>query len=172
MAVRSEAWSRCGGFDADFFAHMEEIDLCWRFHRLGYRVTFIPQSTVYHVGGGALPYNSPYKTYLNFRNSIYLLYKNLPDRNFSSLIFFRKILDGVAALFFLFRGDAKSFSAVVKAHIDAARSKKRLREKRGIIKASGNSENVGLILNKSIVFEFYIKRHRTYNSMNPKFRSL
>jgi len=172
MAVRSESWKKCGGFDADFFAHMEEIDLCWRFHRLGYRVTFIPHSSVYHVGGGALPYNSPYKTYHNFRNSIYLLYKNLPDRNFSSLIFFRKILDGAAALFFLLRGDTKSFSAVWKAHRDVARSKKRLMEKREMIKASGNNEESGLILNKSIVFEFYIKGHKTFNSMNPKFRSL
>ncbi len=168
MAVRSQAWKKCGGFDADFFAHMEEIDLCWRFHRLGYRVSFIPQSSVFHVGGGALPYNSPFKTYLNFRNSIYLLYKNLPDRNFSSLIFLRKILDGLAALFFLLRGDTKSFRAVWKAHMDAHRSKDLLKEKREIIKASGNNDFAGLILNKSIVFEFYIRGHKTFASLKTK----
>ncbi|HBE42820.1 MAG TPA: glycosyl transferase family 2, partial [Bacteroidales bacterium] len=78
MIVRSEIWKRCGGFDRHFFAHMEEIDLCWRFHKAGYRVAYVPASAVFHIGGGALPYNSPFKTYLNFRNSLFLLYKNLP----------------------------------------------------------------------------------------------
>jgi hypothetical protein len=168
MAVRSEAWKKCGGFDADFFAHMEEIDLCWRFHRSGYRVSFIPQSSVYHVGGGALPYNSPFKTYLNFRNSIYLLYKNLPDRNFSAIMFLRKILDGVASLFFLLKGDAKSFMAVWKAHKDVRMCKNQLIEKRELVKSLGNNEDSGLILNKSVVFEFYIKGHKTFKSMTTK----
>lgn len=172
MAVRSELWKKCGGFDADFFAHMEEIDLCWRFHRLGYRVSFIPESSVYHVGGGALPYNSPFKTYLNFRNSIFLLYKNLPDKNFSSRMFFRKILDGIAALFFLFKGDPKSFSAVWKAHKDARRCKGQLREKRETIKTTGNNEPSKFIVNKSIVFEFYIKGHKTFTSLKTKLSSL
>ncbi len=109
MIVRSDAWKKCGGFDADFFAHMEEIDLCWRFHKAGYRVSYIPESAVYHVGGGALPYNSPFKTYLNFRNSLFLLYKNLPDEKLAQTIMFnRKILDGIAALFFLFKGQFRS----------------------------------------------------------------
>lgn len=165
MAVRSKAWKESGGFDPDFFAHMEEIDLCWRFHKMGYRIKFIPGSTVYHVGGGALPYNSPFKTYLNFRNSIYLLYKNLPDRNFTLRLFMRKILDGVAAILFLFRGDRGSFSAVWKAHRDAGQVRENLLRKREAIKSAGNSEPEGLILNKSIVFEFYIKRNKTYNSI-------
>ncbi len=165
MAVRSTAWKECGGFDPDFFAHMEEIDLCWRFHKLGYRVAFIPGSSVYHVGGGALPYNSPFKTYLNFRNSIYLLYKNLPGRNFMLNIFIRKILDGIASLLFLVRGEPGSFSAVWKAHRDAGKVRDSLVQKRDAIKSAENSNPEGLILNKSIVFEFYIKRHKTYNSI-------
>jgi GT2 family glycosyltransferase len=164
MAVRSEAWEKCGGFDSDFFAHMEEIDLCWRFHRMGYRVSYIPGSRVYHVGGGMLPYSSPFKTYLNFRNSIYLLYKNLPDRNFSTVIFFRKILDGVAALFFLFKGDLASVKAVWKAHRDAAKSVTTLKEKREAVKRSGNNEATGLILNKFVIFEFYIRKNKTFRS--------
>jgi GT2 family glycosyltransferase len=83
---------------------MEEIDLCWRFHKAGYRVSCVPGSFVYHVGGGALPYNSPFKTYLNFRNSLYLLYKNLPGSDLRSVLFKRKILDGIASLFFLVKG--------------------------------------------------------------------
>jgi len=168
MAVRSEAWKKCGGFDADFFAHMEEIDLCWRFHRLGYRISFIPQSSVYHVGGGALPYSSPFKTYLNFRNNIYLLYKNLPDKNFSGLIFFRKILDGVAATFFLLKGDLKNVRSVWNAHRDIRRNKATLIVKREMLKANGNKEAEGLILNKSIIFEFYIKGNKTFSSMKTK----
>ncbi|MCX6333217.1 MAG: glycosyltransferase family 2 protein [Bacteroidia bacterium] len=168
MAVRSDAWKKCGGFDADFFAHMEEIDLCWRFHRMGYKVSFIPQSSVYHIGGGALPYSSPFKTYLNFRNSIYLLYKNLPERNFQWHMFFRKIMDGIAALFFLIKGDVSSFRAVWKAHADARKNIDKLRQKREIIKATGNNVPEDLILNKSIVFEFYIKGHRTFNSLKTK----
>jgi GT2 family glycosyltransferase len=172
MAVRSEAWKKSGGFDADFFAHMEEIDLCWRFHRMGYRISFIPETSVYHVGGGSLPYSSPFKTYLNFRNSIYLLYKNLPDKKFSRLMVTRKFIDGIAAVFFLLKGDFRSVMAVWKAHQDARRIKEKLREKRKAIKATGNSEPEGLILNKSLVFEFYIKRHKTFNSIKMKPGSL
>ncbi len=90
MMVRTEAWKRCGGFDADFFAHMEEIDLCWRFNKAGYRTGFIPGSIVYHVGGGSLAYDSPYKIYLNFRNSLFMLYKNLPDEKLVSVLFIKK----------------------------------------------------------------------------------
>jgi GT2 family glycosyltransferase len=165
MIVRAEAWKRCGGFDADFFAHMEEIDLCWRFHKSGYRVAYIPQSVVYHVGGGALPYDSPFKTYLNFRNSLYLLYKNLPDKNLHRILFTRKILDGIAALFFLVKGEFKSTGAVWKAHMEYYRNIERLKEKRREAGKEGKMDFPGLILNKSIVFEFYIKRIRTFSGM-------
>ena len=165
MMVRSEAWEKCGGFDEDFFAHMEEIDLCWRFHKSGYRVACVPQSVVYHVGGGALPYDSPYKTFLNFRNSLYLLYKNLPDRNLHTKLFRRKILDGVAALFFLIKGEFKSSLAVWKAHMDYYRNIDGLKEKRSKGLNTAKEDFSGLILNKSIVFEFYIKRNRTFSSL-------
>lgn len=165
MVVRADAWKRCGGFDADFFAHMEEIDLCWRFHRSGYRVVYIPQSVVYHFGGGALPYNSPFKTFLNFRNSLYLLYKNLPDRNLHLILFKRKMLDGVAALFFLLKGELKSSLAVWKAHMEYYRNFERLKKKRREAGKEGNKDFTGLILNKNIVFEFYIKRHKTFSSL-------
>jgi GT2 family glycosyltransferase len=169
MAVRADAWKKMNGFDADFFAHMEEIDLCWRFHKAGYRVSFIPDSKVFHVGGGVIPYNSPFKTYLNFRNNLFLIYKNLPEKNFSALFFRRKILDGIAALFFLFKGQFSSVRSVWRAHMDFYKALPVLKEKRKLICASTISEPDSLILNKSIVFEFYIKGHRTFESLKTNF---
>jgi len=165
MAVRSQAWAECGGFDPDFFAHMEEIDLCWRFHKSGYRVSYVPQSVIYHVGGGALPYDSPVKTYLNFRNSLFLLYKNLPDDKLRKILLIRKVLDGIAALFFLVKGQFRSSWSVLKAHIDYYKNSDLLREKRKAVKMLGGHEPEGLLLNKLVVFEFYIRNHRTFESL-------
>lgn len=163
MAVRAEAWRRAGGFDPSFFAHMEEIDLCWRFSKLGYKVTFVPGSVVYHVGGGTLPYSSPRKTYLNFRNSLFMLYKNLPDKDLSVKLFKRKLLDGIAAVMFLLKLDFKSFAAVFNSHIDYYRAKKELKTKREQVKKLDTGADSSVILNKSIVFEFYIRSHKTYD---------
>lgn len=163
MVVRSEAWIRCKGFDEDFFAHMEEVDLCWRFHKCGYRVSYIPDSIVYHVGGGVLPYDSNFKTYLNFRNNLFLLYKNLPDYELQSTIFKRKILDGVAVLMFLIKGRFGNVKAVWKAHHDFNKSLKSLKEKRFRNKELTLAYPGKLILNKSIIFEFYVNRKKTFN---------
>ena len=165
MIVRSEAWKKCGGFDADFFAHMEEIDLCWRFHKAGYRVCFLPGSVIYHVGGGTLPYSSPFKTYLNFRNSLFLLYKNLPDNKLHTILFIRRILDGLAAIYFLMQGSLQSVRAVWKAHMDYNKAINELREKRKAVSKLETDHIQDSILNKSIVFEFYIKGNKTYNSL-------
>jgi len=165
MIVRSGAWKICGGFDADFFAHMEEIDLCWRFNKAGYRVCFNPESSVYHVGGGSLPYNSPFKLYLNFRNSLFLLYKNLPEKDLISIMFKRRVLDGVASVLFLFQGKFRCFSSVIKAHISYYKSIPALMIKRETVKNLETGTFVPPILNKSIVFEFYIKGHRKFSSL-------
>jgi len=165
MIVRSDAWKKCGGFDADFFAHMEEIDLCWRFHKAGYRVCYIPDSVIYHVGGGTLPYTSTLKTYLNFRNSLFLLYKNLPDNRFHTVLFIRKILDGFAATYFLCKGSFRSVKAVWKAHLDYYKAADQLKVKRKSVKKLEIATAHAPVLNKSIVFEFYIKGKKTYNSM-------
>ena len=165
MIVKAEAWKKCGGFDADFFAHMEEIDLCWRFQKAGYRICFLPDSVIYHVGGGTLPYTSPLKTYLNFRNSLFLLYKNLPDNKLNSVLFIRKILDGLAAVFFLIKGSFRSVSAVWKAHMDYYKELNKLIEKRKAIKKIEINQTQESVLNKSIVFEFYAKGIKTYKSL-------
>lgn len=166
MIVRSDAWKKCGGFDPDFFAHMEEIDLCWRFNKAGYRVCYLPESTVYHIGGGSLPYDSPFKTYLNFRNSLYLLYKNLPDNKLRSILFKRKLLDGLAAIMFLLKGKLGSVNSVFRAHADYRKNITGLNLKRNTVKQLEVKNVISVIPNISIIFEFYFKDHKTYDSLN------
>lgn len=113
LMVRSSLWRLMGGFDDRFFAHMEEIDLCWRASRAGWKVTVVPSSTVYHLGGGTLPAASPWKLELNFRNNLLLLDKN--DGNLLRILF-RMLLDGGSALVYLVSGRVDCFRAVIKAH--------------------------------------------------------
>lgn len=123
LMIRSVDYRNVGGLDERFFAHMEEIDLCWRLRARSRRVVCVPQSTVYHVGGATLNYNSPRKTYLNFRNNLLMLYKNLPDGDLFKVMLFRAVLDYVAAFKFLLSGDGAAFKAVVKARADFRRMK-------------------------------------------------
>lgn len=162
MIVRAKAWNECNGFDEDFFAHMEEVDLCWRFHNAGYRVCCLPQSIVYHVGGGTLAYDSYLKTYLNFRNNLFLIYKNLPERDLHNILPVRKNLDRLAALLFLLKGKTSNVKAVFRAHADFSESLDKLRDKRKLLRQKEERDFEKLILNKSIVFEYYLKGHRTY----------
>lgn len=166
MMIRSEAWERCGGFDAAFFAHMEEIDLCWRLNNAGYKISCIPASVVYHVGGGTLPYDSPFKTYLNFRNSLFLLYKNLEKTDLRRTMFIRRLLDGFAAIVFLFTGRVSSFLSVLKAHRDYYRGITDLKEKRKAVQKLKQNNYSAPVLNKSIVFEFYARGKKTFTSLN------
>lgn len=162
MIVRAKAWKECNGFDEDFFAHMEEVDLCWRFHNAGYRVCCLPQSIVYHVGGGTLAYDSYLKTYLNFRNNLFLIYKNLPERDLHNILPVRINLDRLAALLFLLKGKTSNVKAVFRAHADFSESLDKLRDKRKLLRQKEERDFEKLILNKSIVFEYYLKGHRTY----------
>lgn len=116
MFIRLEAFMKVGGFDADYFAHMEEIDLCWRLKNIGYTIYVEPKSTVYHVGGGTLNKISARKTYLNFRNNLTTLTKNADSKFLFFKIIYRMLLDGVAAYKFLFEGNPSHFVAVIKAH--------------------------------------------------------
>lgn len=118
LFIKADLYRRFGGLDERFFAHMEEIDLCWRLKNAGYTIYYTPQSQVYHLGGGTLNKTSARKTYLNFRNNLLLLYKNLPDKEVKRIIFKRKLLDFVAATFFLLQGKPKELQAVWKAHRD------------------------------------------------------
>jgi hypothetical protein len=121
LLVRASLWKELGGLDERFFAHMEEIDLCWRMQLRGWKVTMVPQSYVYHIGGGTLPNESPFKLRLNFRNNLLLLENNLPatlgSRTKARIrILLRMCLDGLSALVYLFTGRLSFFKAVVQAH--------------------------------------------------------
>lgn len=123
MMIRSTVWKQLGGLDESFFAHMEEIDLCWRASIAGYQVWAIPQSHVFHVGGGTLPNNSPRKLYLNYRNNLLMLYKNLPaDKR--GILFIRMCLDGLSGAVYLLQGKISYLQAVVKAHTDFKKMRK------------------------------------------------
>ena len=122
MCVRTKVYKECGGLDAAFFAHMEEIDLCWRMRNAGWRLVCLPQSVVYHLGGGALSYESPRKTYLNHRNNLLMIYKN--KQHPCGVLFVRGLLDYVAACFYLVQGRWGAFKAVFQARRDYRKMKK------------------------------------------------
>lgn len=121
LMVRTELYNKAGGLDGRFFAHMEEIDLCWRLRRMGYALVCVPQSKVYHLGGASLPQGDPRKTKLNFRNSLVMMWKNLPAEHCSSMMFKRKLLDGLAAVNFLRQGQIANCKAIYQAHREASR---------------------------------------------------
>ncbi len=124
MIVRSSIWHKLQGLEEKFFAHMEEIDFCWRASLAGYEVWCLPQSKVYHVGGGTLPNNSPRKLYFNYRNNLLMLWKNLPKRHKNAKIFLRKCIDGLSAVCYVFQGKFSYFKSVVKAHRHYTKLKK------------------------------------------------
>lgn len=121
MMVSTPVYRALGGLDPLFFAHMEEIDLCWRIRRMGYRIAVVPSSVVYHLGGGSLPPSDPRKTYLNFRNNLLMLYKNLPGRGRTRRLIWRRILDTAAWGRFIVSGQWGSAAAIVRAHRDFSR---------------------------------------------------
>ena len=125
LLVRTEVYLKTGGLDSFFFAHMEEIDLCWRIHQAGHSIKVVPQSHVYHLGGGSLPASNPRKTYLNFRNNLFLLYKNLPRREGRKMLFVRRLYDTLAFFVFVAKMDFDNARAVLKAHNDYRRMKSR-----------------------------------------------
>lgn len=130
MFVKSKVFKELGGLDEDFFAHMEEIDFCWRVKNAGYKVMYYPQSKVYHFGAATLQTNNPRKTFLNFRNNLLLLYKNLPEKKMSSVFFKRRCLDYLAAFVFLLQGNKGDFKAVFNARKDFKRIKQHFYSKR------------------------------------------
>jgi GT2 family glycosyltransferase len=163
MFVRADLFHRFGGLDEDFFAHMEEIDFCWRLKNNGYRIMYCGASTVFHIGGGTLPKISWRKTYLNFRNNFYLLYKNLPDDRLVSVFMVRLILDGIAAFKFLFQAGFKDFWAVTHAHFSFYRSFSKTMQKRKSL-SHGNLKDM---YGKTIVVDYYLRRKRKFSDLNP-----
>ena len=159
MFVRSSVYHQLGGLDGDFFAHMEEIDFCWRMKDAGYKLYVNPASTVYHIGGGTLPKNNSFKTYLNFRNNVTMLLKNLPEKKIVGTLLLRFIMDNVAAFMFLLKGNAKDFAAVYKAWHAFLKNYGNIKQKRSNIPHSAYSDTFP----KSIVVEHYLKGKKYYN---------
>jgi GT2 family glycosyltransferase len=157
MFVRADVFHELGGFDTKFFAHMEEIDLCWRMKNAGYQVYYSPASTVYHVGGGTLHKSNPRKTFLNYRNGLAMMYKNLPANQLFTTIFARLVLDGVSGIKFLLAGSFKDIWAILKAHFAFY----------GMIpKLKRNSpKQLKDIYPKSIVFEYFLRGKKRFGEL-------
>ena len=157
--IRSSVYKELNGFDADFFAHQEEIDLCWRAFNKGHSIKYNSQSVVFHVGGATLQQGNPMKTFLNFRNSLLMMVKNLPKNQLLTVFFVRLILDGIAGMQFLFKGKVKHFLAVLKAHFSFYRLFSSTYKKRDLIQ----SENY--YKTKSIVNLYFIKKIKVFNTI-------
>ncbi|MCB7480883.1 glycosyltransferase family 2 protein [Christiangramia sediminis] len=130
LAIRKKAFDEVGGLDEDFFAHQEEIDLCWRLLNKGYKIKYVSASRIFHVGGATLQNMNPRKTFFNFRNGLFLLLKNIEPSRLFYILFVRMILDGIAGLKFIFEGKFKHFFAILKAHSSFYRHYGRMKKKR------------------------------------------
>jgi GT2 family glycosyltransferase len=166
LMIRKEDWEQSGGLDGRFFAHMEEIDLCWRLRSRGRRIVCIPESVAYHVGGGTLDQGNPRKTFLNFRNNLLMLYKNLPESELHSVMRMRTLLDYVAAFKFLATLDTANFRAVLKA-----RKEYKKMQPDFIAQRSENLSKVTLStiperMKFSILWQFYAKGKKTFDRLN------
>jgi GT2 family glycosyltransferase len=162
MFVRASHFKEVGGLDEDFFAHMEEIDICWRLKHKGYKIMYCGKSTVYHVGGGSLDKSSPKKTYLNIRNNNTMLYKNLPRQQLYPIFFSRFFLDIMAAVKFLIDGGVRHFSAVIRAHFGFYVSYKKNKVKRNQIE----HKKVSMIYQGNIVFDHFFRRRKNFGSLD------
>ena len=163
LFIRADLYKEFGGLDSDFFAHMEEIDLCWRLKNKGFKIMYSSKSKVYHVGGGALPNNSPRKLFLNYRNNLLLLYKNLPRGTVFFTIFARMILDGLSGFIYLTSGKFSYFVSVIKAHFSFYLSLRKFSKKRKKLKPYNKHQK--LIYNRSIVFDFFVKKKKKYSDL-------
>lgn len=165
LMIRNEVYKNNGGLDGRFFAHMEEIDLCWRLRSRGYRIACVPQSHVYHVGGATLKKENPQKTYLNFRNNLLMIYKNAPDCQLKKIMLFRKVFDNVAALKFLASGDYAAFKAVRKARRDFKAMRSGYDKARAENMKLAVTTRIPEVLKSSILYKYYLGFKHTYSSL-------
>jgi GT2 family glycosyltransferase len=164
LFIKRKNWIEIAGFDADFFAHMEEIDLCWRLKNLGYKVMYCPHSTVYHVGGGTLNVESPFKTYLNFRNNLFMLLKNLNGARAVWVLFVRFWLDFISLLKFMLEGKFNHALAINKAHTaffwDFGKTKKK--------RVSTQKFNATGLVEKSVVWNYFVRKKKHFSEIVNK----
>ena len=156
LFINREIYQKSGGLDSHFFAHQEEIDLCWRLNSQGYTIVVLPQSVVYHLGGGALGYESPRKTFLNFRNNLLMLYKNLPASKLPWILLIRFFLDYIAAIQMLLTGKRLNASAVIKARCEFFKLRRIYKDKRINIIRNIKTTSTIPISQRSIIFDYYV----------------
>ena len=163
MFLRRTALEQSGLLDEQFYMHMEEIDLCWRLQRLGYRIRVVPQSVVFHIGGGSLPYGNSRKTYYNFRNSLLTLYKNLPPRSWRRTFPRRAALDGLAILRAMLSGNLKDAVAIVRAYKDAHVMSRQYHARR-----PDHQDNIVLPpYRRSVVLDYFLRKRKQFSTLMP-----
>lgn len=167
LMIRTKIYKEVGGLDRSFFAHMEEIDLCWRINARGYKIVCVPQSKVYHVGGGTLSQESPRKTFLNFRNNLLMIYKNMPQERLSRVMTTRLFLDYLSAIQFLLKGKAGNAKAVLQARHEFSRIKGQytyLREKN--MSLSKQEVKIPYPFKGLILIPYYIKGKKHFSQLS------
>ncbi|CCZ10702.1 glycosyltransferase family 2 protein [uncultured Culturomica sp.] len=163
LCIRRDVYLTCGGLDERFFAHMEEIDLCWRLRNRGYTLKVEPESVVYHLGGGSLPMNHPRKLFLNYRNNLLMMYKNLDAANWRRVIWWRRLLDSAAFALFLLKGQWANARSVWEAYRAFRKLKKEYTE------GTGNRKDK-CIYKKSIVYAYFIRKMRRFSDLQQGWR--
>jgi GT2 family glycosyltransferase len=165
LAIRNKVFKQAGGFDTDFFAHMEEIDLCWTIHRLGYSIVSVPESIIYHVGAATLKKENPKKTFLNFRNSLWMLHKHLPSNKLLPVLFIRLCFDGLAGMHYLSKGQWQQCLAVFNAHMSFYFSNTNKGKRNKLSALPYYYSDTPLILNKSIIIDYYFRGKKIFTQL-------
>ena len=162
LFIRLKDYREAGGLDENFFAHQEEIDLCWRLRARGKKIVCLPQSVIYHVGGATLKMEHPQKTFLNFRNNLLMVYKNLPERFYRKALIFRFFFDYLAALHLLLKGHPANAWSVCKARYDFRRQKKKYQSIRKANLEKTVDEMPAGMIPKSILWNYYIRKEKKF----------
>ncbi len=165
--LKRAVFNETGGFDADFFAHMEEIDLCWRLQQAGYKIFYTGKSTVYHLGGGTLNYQSPHKTYLNYRNGWMMLLKNLPATGRAGTLASRWLLDLLSIIFYLVQFQAGNALAVLRAHFYLLARRRLITAKQQEVRNISGGRQPIYPLPIALVWQYFIKRKRKFSDLIP-----
>ncbi|MFD1753712.1 glycosyltransferase family 2 protein [Rufibacter sediminis] len=166
LFIRASAYWEAGGLEKEFFAHMEEIDLCWRLQNLGHQIYYQGQSTVYHVGGGTLPKANPRKTFLNFRNGAALLYKNLSDEELTKVFYTRLALDGVAATQYFLKGEWKEVKAIWQAHRTFFAEMDYWKRKRQENSVKKKTTQLTGWSQQSVVWQYFVKGKKEFSTLD------
>lgn len=166
LFIRRQDYLEAGGLDRRFFAHMEEIDLCWRLRARGRQIVYIPQSVVYHVGGATLKKENPRKTFLNFRNNLVMLYKNLPERDLKPVMRMRVLFDCIAVIVFILKGQIPNAFSVISARKEYRKLRQSFAEARKENLQKSISFPIPERIKISILWQFYVRKRRRFSQLS------